>query len=168
MSALNVLLPDRVRRVLAALAITLVAITGLSVAGSQPANASVGCSGSSCTGKDPIATGCASGAYTVAYVQVYYQYVWQTWTGHWNYAGLLELRWSPACQTNWARFTAQDSPNFLLQAVQPSTGTTKSWTIQPWTSTWTDMIYSPDRCVYAGVNIYGTLINGRYVRTGCY
>jgi hypothetical protein len=54
------------------------------------------CSGYGCDYQDPVATGCSSGAYTVTSAAITYQGV--------TY-GTVELRWSPTCQTNWARTT---------------------------------------------------------------
>lgn len=49
---------------------------------------------------DPSSTGCASGAYTPSGYTLYYD-IWNGYNGY----GKLELRWSPNCETVWARFT---------------------------------------------------------------
>lgn len=52
-----------------------------------------GCSGTGCNSKDPGTTGCASGSYTVGTANVNYN----------GTTGLVELRWSPTCKTNWPK-----------------------------------------------------------------
>lgn len=97
-----------------------------------------------------MASGCATDAVTVAALQLD--------------DGRLEVRWSPTCQTNWARYQqypfgsfASETP-LALAAVQ-DTGYQQSvnWSeadggsaIQVGTY-WTPMIYSPDHRVYAGL-----------------
>jgi len=49
-------------------------------------------------GTDPISTGCANSATTAASVKVYNP-------AGGAYLGLLELRWSTSCKTNWGKFT---------------------------------------------------------------
>jgi len=66
------------------------------------------CSGNGCNGTDPIATGCSSGATTVL-------------NGHYA-GGLLELRWSPTCQTNWTRFTPADNDTYSIWVTRLSDG----------------------------------------------
>lgn len=105
----------------------------------------VTCYGDYCSGQDPMATGCASDAITVASADL-------GW-------GELTLRWSPTCQTNWARMyvypTRTLGPGYV-SAVQ-STGYTQTGPIYVIISgspqsetTWSPMIYSPVKCVKAG------------------
>lgn len=110
----------------------------------------VTCWGDWCSGQDPMTTGCAADAVTVAALQLD--------------DGRLEVRWSPTCKTNWARYQqypygsfASETP-LALAAVQ-DTGYQQSinWDeadggspIQVGTY-WTPMIYSPDHLVYAGL-----------------
>src|SRR5262245_1467970 len=54
------------------------------------------CSGNGCNGLDPIATGCATGAYTVASAPMSDPY---------GTAATIDLRYSPSCGTNWSRLT---------------------------------------------------------------
>lgn len=130
-----------------------------------PANAE-GCYGDWCSGKDPAATGCAKDASTVAYVHVHYQTTANLFRQN-EYAGLLELRWSPSCQTNWARFSPQDSFEYKAGAVQPMTGYDSGWTeASPWETEWSKQIYSPRECVYALVEIEEVGINEPR-RTAC-
>lgn len=107
-----------------------------------PAHAQAGyvsCWGDWCSGQDPNTTGCSADAYTVADV----------WLPGFV-AQHLQVRWSPTCKTNWARFIYDPSPVWL-KAVQPSTGYTQSRIISNAVNSWTPMIYSPTRCVYAAV-----------------
>ncbi|WP_154697395.1 DUF2690 domain-containing protein [Lentzea guizhouensis] len=48
------------------------------------------CSGRGCNGEDPVRAGCSAGA-TVADTAAMFT------------SGTAELRWSPACRTNWVR-----------------------------------------------------------------
>lgn len=109
------------------------------------AQADVGCYGDYCSGKWPEQMGCDRDAVTTAWVDV---------TG-----ARLELRWSPTCKTNWARY--QQYPRgwgFMgnvpleLRAVQ-DTGYTQrlSYGVNGTGTgtTWTPMIYSPTRWVRA-------------------
>ena len=50
----------------------------------------VGCYGDYCSGKDPVAMGCDADGQTLA---------WKDLSG-----ARLELRWSPTCKTEWARW----------------------------------------------------------------
>lgn len=117
-------------------------------------HANVGCYGDYCSGKDPSKTGCANDATTVAFKELS--------------GARLELRWSPTCKTNWARWIQypiglkSDLP-MSLSAVQ-DTGYTKSvnydingvttnpaasFTSGGITTSWTQMIYSPSHLVRA-------------------
>src|SRR5664279_2867420 len=60
------------------------------------ASAAPSCYGSSCEGLDPAATVCASDAYTILSRDAV------TSTGDW---GVMDLRYSPRCFSNWVRFT---------------------------------------------------------------
>jgi Protein of unknown function (DUF2690) len=131
---------------LAVLVATVVAMSIVVGAGvvAPPAHAGVGCWGDWCSGRDPQATGCSADAYTVAAVDV---------TG-----ARLELRWSPTCKTNWARYIQYPRGWFMgnipleLRAVQ-DTGYTQrlSYGVNGTGTgtTWTPMIYSPVHLVRA-------------------
>ena len=57
-----------------------------------------GCTGANCNGKDPGTTGCSTGAYSVATRSIYHK------NGRANpVTGVIELRWSNTCKTNWAK-----------------------------------------------------------------
>jgi hypothetical protein len=72
------------------------------------AAAKAGCSGSSCEGYDPNSKGCGSDAYTVASKYLY--------SGS-TQVGLVELRYSPSCNANWARVSRyQGSVSYPLKA----------------------------------------------------
>ncbi|GAA0930076.1 DUF2690 domain-containing protein [Virgisporangium aurantiacum] len=118
-----------------------------------PAQAAT-CSGPACTYQNPESTGCSADAVTVAHVQL--PAVQQR----------LELRWSPRCQSNWARMYLDTDPTWL-RAIQPDRGDGLPRVTQligrNSTYSWSAMIYSPTRCVYADVQ---TRIWGWY-RTAC-
>lgn len=138
------------RRVCIALAAVAVLLgIGLTTAG--PASAGVGCYGDYCSGQDPQATHCSDGSYTVSATSVYYRTIAHQATG--LYAGYLELRWSPTCQTNWARFTSQGSFNYKVIAIHRTTGYQQSWDAGPYQMAWTSQIYSPRLCVAAVVQV---------------
>jgi len=103
--------------------------------------ASVSCYGDYCSGQDPVNTGCAADAVTFA---------WLDLSG-----ARLDLRWSPTCKTEWARwqqYPGLGSVPVTLAAVQ-DTGYTQSITYDvngPGVgTTWTPMIYSPVHLVKA-------------------
>jgi len=77
----------------AKVAITVAATAAMSLGAAAPASAAIG----DISGSDPAATGCSSGAYTIASRAILDN------SGH-NY-GTMEVRWSPSCQTNWVRVT---------------------------------------------------------------
>jgi hypothetical protein len=135
--------PPRPPRRLTAVAATVALVAGSVLLGVAPAHA-VSCSGDACSGVDPQSSGCASGAYTATST---------SFSG-----GLLEVRYSPTCKTNWSRLTlyspgfATCSPHGQLLAVQ-DTGYQQGVYVpgicysSPTTSWWTPMIYSPVRKV---------------------
>lgn len=103
--------------------------------------AAVGCPG--CHGQDPIATGCANDATTV--LEGFFSW------GH------LELRWSPSCQTNWTRFTANVSDTWEV-SVHRSDGASFGDLVlglqagQQW---YTNMVYAPSLPAAACANVTG-------------
>jgi Protein of unknown function (DUF2690) len=73
---------------------------------------------------DPADSGCSSGGYTLTFASV------RRWDTD-GVVGTIELRWSPSCQTAWARFTPSAGvyPVFaVVDAIRPSDGaqTTRS------------------------------------------
>lgn len=124
-------------------------------AGASPttAAASVGCWGDWCSGQDPVATGCDADAVTLDTVYAD------------NGGGKLDIRWSPTCQTNWARW--QQYPTGWCLNCSPAaivarqdTGYTQTYSFedngvaQDGQTYWTPMIYSPQHHVYAGAYMY--------------
>jgi hypothetical protein len=128
-----------IRRTVVAL-LAIAAFVAPAVVLAAPASAAT-CYGDYCSGTDPQATGCSNGAYDLASTPI---------AGN---GGLIELRWSPSCKTEWARVPASWGnayPN-QLDAVQPSTGYKQVGVVSGnGTYDWTRQIYSPTRCVYAG------------------
>ncbi|QOT19813.1 DUF2690 domain-containing protein [Paenarthrobacter sp. YJN-5] len=113
------------------------------------------CYGDYCSGMDPVASGCSEGAVTLdSHVQG---------LG----GGIVELRYSAKCGTNWARWTAYPTGWCMncgivgLRAVQ-DTGYTQSidltnTEIGDGESVWSPMIYSPVKKVKAEIiNICGS------------
>lgn len=129
-----------------AAALLATAVLGCSavVATATPA-AAVTCYGDYCSGKDPQATGCASGASTSA-VREFSQG---------STRGVLEVRYSPTCKTNWTRVTVYSVGNLLqasagtVKSIQDSGYTTSANVPRPTETVqvWTPMIYSPVRLV---------------------
>jgi hypothetical protein len=120
---------------LTALAILTVSAVTTPVAVAAPAR--VSCYGDYCSGKDPLASGCDADAVTVAWVDAS--------------GARLDLRWSPTCKTDWARWQQypvglkSDQP-YQLAAVQ-DTGYTQSKDLGvngvSQGTYWSNMIYSP-------------------------
>lgn len=132
----------------------------LAILPATPATA-VTCWGDYCSGKDPMATGCANDAVVVASKD----------TG----SAVLQVRWSPTCKTNWARLYVYPTRSLAGGRIvaRQSTGY-EQWadfkTIASSTpvsqTVWTPMIYSPTKCVKAGAVHYpGWTWN--YVWTAC-
>jgi len=123
-----------------------------------PPPTKVSCYGDYCSGRDPVTTGCNTGAKTFAAKELS--------------GARLELRWSPRCKTEWARWIQypvglkSDLPTELF-AIQ-DTGykqvanytvngdpedTAASSTSGGITTSWTPMIYSPVHLVRAVADI---------------
>ncbi len=122
--------------ILSSLLTAIALVVGGTVLLAAPASA-VSCYGDYCSGQDPDASGCSAGGITT-----------KSWG---NSSFILEVRWSPTCQTNWARLTMYPhtgcSPAGTLTAQQ-DTGYTQSRSIGSSCSSagytrWTPMIYSP-------------------------
>lgn len=104
-----------------------------------PANA-VTCYGDYCSGKDPAATGCDSGAVTT---KVYNTSI-----------ASLQVRWSPTCKTNWTRLIIYPTGKRCvtmgtIKSIQQGTSYTTTKRHPDVCNTysersyWTPMIYSP-------------------------
>lgn len=79
-------------------------------------------------GTEPVASGCANGAYTIATRKMPYRNM------------TLEVRYSPACATNWIRIPQMyGGVRFYLasDAMGPSIAVTQSG------SHWTNQVYAP-------------------------
>jgi hypothetical protein len=136
----------RTRRTLSVLFMSVLVLIGTIVA--SPSASAVTCYGDYCSGKDPQATGCAASGVTVAAIDAYFD---TTFGRVAVYGGRLELRWSPTCKTNWARFAPQAGTSYQLQAIQPETNYKQVYNAGAWQTAWTSQIYSPVKCVYAQV-----------------
>jgi hypothetical protein len=126
-----------------------------------PPTTKVSCYGDYCSGKDPVVTGCNTGAKTFAAKELS--------------GARLELRWSPRCKTEWARWIQYSSGHVGLSADLPTelfavqdTGYTQSasyningepenlsasFTSSGITTSWTPMIYSPVHLVRAVADV---------------
>jgi hypothetical protein len=122
-------------------------IAGIPMCGASPAAPgplTVGCFGDYCSGQSPQQTGCSRDAVTTRSQDLI--------------GARLELRWSPTCKTNWARYIQYERGWYLgnvpleLRAVQ-DTGYTQrlSYGVNgtPTGTTFSPMIYSPVRLVRA-------------------
>lgn len=124
----------------------LAVLVGLSMRGTahaaslQQAQPQVTCSpGGGCDGQDPVATGCDYDAYTVTSQDI-------------NGLGLVELRYSPTCGTNWARVTSYPSTAYPYLYGDVISNTSGKMICYPTdcmsgingTLLWTSMVYSPD------------------------
>jgi hypothetical protein len=127
---------------MAGLAAATLGLTGLATTSASAAPAP-SCYGDYCSGQDPEATGCGADAITVD---------WRDLSG-----ARLELRWSPSCQTNWARWqqypVGMKSDVLVVLGVEQDTGYTQSHDygvngVSEGTY-WSNMIYSPVRGVKA-------------------
>ncbi|HET8680348.1 MAG TPA: DUF2690 domain-containing protein [Micromonosporaceae bacterium] len=154
-------------RGMAALALLLGAGLAVPLVTAEPALAAT-CTNYGCDGQDPHLTGCDIGAQTVAQAPI-------TWGG--TTFGVVYLRWSSTCQTNWALINvygaASNNPDHLWRAadvyrqnpyaeVHFNYYNAGSWI-------YGDMLYAPGCAKARGVidisyaTAYGTAYN-----TGCY
>lgn len=107
--------------------------------------------GTNCNGENPQDTSCAQGAQTILSAYV----VDPRTGGNW---GLVELRWSQTCGTNWTRVTSYMGTQQLYATIEHFAGTDGDYAfytshIQHTTQTWTPMIYSPDDPVKSVGNV---------------
>jgi hypothetical protein len=112
------------------------------------------CSGTSCYGTDPQATGCAADARTVAGpvpikvngVQV----------------AVVEQRWSNICKTNWSRVRTTDGKARYLWAsiTDDKTAEYQARSQSATTNFWSPQIYAPGRCTWAAGAV-GQYLNDR-------
>ncbi|NYI06602.1 DUF2690 domain-containing protein [Allostreptomyces psammosilenae] len=110
---------------LAAVSAALVSLAGLGMAPSAVAaeaesSAAASCSGSACDGRNPVAEGCDAGSYVLD-------------AGYAEADGVVELRYSPACGTTYARvlysrpgaelYIGGNSKSFRVRVPEGSTST---------------------------------------------
>ena len=136
----------RHRALTVAVAGVLGALAFASAIGTSTA-AAASCSGTGCNGKDPYATGCASGAYEVTSAGRYLHNLYGATNG-----SVIHLFWSPRCQTNWPVVT-QPAPCSDVQGTVVFANvenlSTGQWVSYPYRSktaptyVWGNMIYSP-------------------------
>jgi hypothetical protein len=104
-------------------AIVMAGVIGLFVIPASPASATATgkCYGASCTGLDPT-NRCDGDAYTVYSMGL---------TSGPQYAGQLDLRYSPSCKANWGRFTAptglREATLFSAGSPVPISGRVTAW-----------------------------------------
>ena len=91
------------------------------------------CQGEGCTGQKPELTGCDRDARTIRTAAVVSRD-----TG--KQVGTVELRWSAACQTDWARVTSGVGVAALAATVTRDDGTAEAITFRG-TSTWSPMVF---------------------------
>jgi hypothetical protein len=109
------------------------------------------CSGASCTGKDPAITHCADDSYVVSGVSAPIR--WGS-----VQPGIIQILWSPRCQTNWGRIVLNSydpNPEHLqrIVEVQNSQGGDVSFLWSgPGQYIYGDMLYSPT-CAWAIGNV---------------
>lgn len=140
------------------LAVAILTSTSASLVAATPAQA-VSCYGDWCSGQNPETTGCSVGAKPVASTRLEIMHVVpgtdQVW---WQDIGLLELRWSPTCKTNWARVSLSANADYMHTIIvqqDSSYEQRKSTQGYLWGTRagvfYTNMIYSPVRRCYARV-----------------
>jgi hypothetical protein len=112
----------------------------------------VAASGPGLDGLDPIATGCSYGAYTVDSEPITIHA-----PNHYGaVVGWIDLRYSPRCQTNWARARLSSFSPFSVSTTWPLVvrivgGISQTYHFWIWAPSpsqnsgvvWTDMVYSP-------------------------
>jgi hypothetical protein len=168
----------------AAFSLALAAVIALlvpSVASAAPAGmaaaAAVTCSGSHCTNTDPVSTGCSATAITAKTVEAYEA------NGSGIPVGYVDLRYSTACRTTWARYVAfYPAPNGELEGEAgviysnnsngegcQSYNTSYSSSLDGYTC-YTDQLYDGGTTSYADGQMYDPSTGGwsNQVKTGAY
>lgn len=102
-------------------------------------------------GQDPMASGCASSAYTVLSAPIKIIPMYGSGT-----VGTLELRYSSQCGTNWGRVTTSGGAVRLIQvnAVRQSDGYTQ-YESGYYATAWTNMVYGYNLTVCVDADMYG-------------
>lgn len=144
------------------LAVMLAVVTAVLAFMIVPSSASSECWGDWCSGRDPVATGCANGARTVASAPVVQSAVSAEALGigvsfGGGTVGRIELRWSDRCQTNWARLNLVTDALIISIAATQDSGYRQRYVFNRFSGMayarpgvyYTAMIYSPCRHVRA-------------------
>ena len=101
----------------------------------------VTCSGAGCNGTDPQTSGCGASGRTIATNNIY------AYGTEYAVVGLLELRWSDVCQTNWSRITRYTfNPPYPYARPflsTPSGGTYYSWPGSTTAQKWSYQTFAP-------------------------
>ncbi len=128
----------RKSRILLVALLLLFGVAGTMMVNAGKASAAT-CYGDYCSGVDPDASGCSADAITT--------------TVYNDPHAVLQVRWSPSCQTNWARLVVYPTGiacfrEGLLQAIQDTGYTQAKYTdavcdTYSDTTFYTNMIYSP-------------------------
>lgn len=119
--------------ILVTLLAALFASAGIVTATSTPAQAAT-CSGYGCDGLDPNATGCSSGANDTGSTYLY--------DANGNIVGLLELRYSPTCGTNWSRVTSYIGVQSLYARVTRESDGRSYADVGNYQVIWSNMVYA--------------------------
>lgn len=123
----------RVGRVVAGVQVATLAAVGLAMSTAGPAMA-VTCVGYGCDGQDPNVSGCSSGANTTSYAYLR--------DPNNNVVGLLELRYSPTCGTNWGRVTSYIGSKNMFTDVTRQTDGRRFADVGVYTVVWSRMVYA--------------------------
>ncbi len=95
----------------------------------QPNTSHVKCSGNGCNGQNPVTTGCDASAKTIQTAVFNNSYV--------------ELRYSPACGTNWGRVTSKVGLTYLTIRTQRIDGLTYAYSGGKYAYSFSAMVYAP-------------------------
>ena len=101
------------------------------------AHAAVSCSGDGCNGLDPSQTGCDDARAYTAQTAIIKDYAG-------NQIGLVELRFSPTCGTNWTRETSYVNNAYNQPSVHRIYDGLIEYGYGKNTVEWSDMVYAPD------------------------
>lgn len=126
-------LAHRKRFILVTLLMVLLAFIGTMTVGSTLAHAAT-CSGYGCDGLDPNATGCSTGANDTASTYLY--------NASGSIVGLLELRYSPTCGTNWSRVTSYVGIHNLYARVTRQSDGRSYADVGNYQIIWSNMVYA--------------------------
>jgi hypothetical protein len=145
---------NTLRRIIITITVLLLGSAGITAGTGRPAWA-VTCSGYGCDNVDPIASGCSADAYTVTSGRVYD-------FNHGNqYLGIVELRYSPKCGTNWTRVTSAIGVTYLQAIVQRFYVNPIYYNDQGnYTSVWSNMVYAPSTKACSAGTIRSVIIGG--------